>query len=183
MFVRCEEEEERKTKGGARRWLLCATSPRFFLAPVVVIFLQRNSASGYLAVVSTRTRVQSLHLPTCLLHAFTRCCGELRWHLPAPHVYHPPLSPFLTPYLATPLQDVKTYFCSMSLCYAYAYDTILRSASPPLSLTSLPVLSATCLQQDVCRRLILGYNRWYLSHFHATLFVPICNVISILLTC
>lgn len=144
--------------------------PVFFLAPVVVIILQRNSASDYLAVVSTRTRVQSLHSPTCLLHAFTRCCGGLRWHLPAPHVYHPPLSiSYTLSCYSSPRCQNLLLFSAMSLCYVYAYATILRSASPPLSLTSLVVLSATCLQQDVCRWLILGYNRWYLSHFHATL--------------
>jgi len=53
-------------------------------------------------------------------------------------------------------------FSAMSLCYAYAY------AYPPLciSSTSVDYLSSgtirrTSLQQDVCWRLILGYNRWY----------------------
>jgi hypothetical protein len=51
---------------------------------------------------------------------------------------------------------------AMSLCYAYAY------AYPPLciSSTSVDYLSSGTirqipLQQDVCWRLILGYNRWY----------------------
>jgi hypothetical protein len=54
-------------------------------------------------------------------------------------------------------------FSAMSLCYAYAYAYPPLSASPPpLSITSLRVLSAKYrLQQDVCWRLILGYNRWY----------------------
>jgi hypothetical protein len=53
-------------------------------------------------------------------------------------------------------------FSAMSLCYAYAY------AYPPLciSSTSVDYLSSgtirqISLQQDVCWRLILGYNRWY----------------------
>ena len=36
---------------------------------------------------------------------------------------------------------------------------VLRSASAPLSLISFPILPTTSLRQDVCRRLILGYNR------------------------
>ncbi len=117
--------------------------------------------------------------PACYMR-FTRCCGELRWHL-QPHVVS--LFHFLHRILL--LQDVKTYFCSPLCRYAMPTPTpILRSASPPLSLTSLPVLSATSLQQDVCRRLILGYNRWYLFFIpfstHSVPFLP--NVMSILLT-
>jgi hypothetical protein len=62
--------------------------------------------------------------------------------------------------------DFKTYLCSPLCRFTSPTPTpiILRSASahtPPLSLISFPVLSATSLQQDVCRGLILGYNRRY----------------------
>jgi hypothetical protein len=77
-----------------------------------------------------------------------------------PHVL--PLSFLFFYTVSLLLQDVKTYFCSPLCRFAMPTPTpILRSASPPLSLTSLPVLLATSLQQNVCRRLILGYNRWY----------------------
>ena len=96
---------------------------------------------------------------------------------------YPPLSIFYT--ISLLLQDVKTYFCSPLCRFAMPTPTpILRSASPPLSLTSLPVLLATSLQQDVCRRLILGYNRWYFLplltsfHTHVTFSIPFlqCHV-------
>jgi hypothetical protein len=119
--------------------------------------------------------------PACYMPLIRRY-GELPWHPPASCTH--PLSIFLHRILL--LQDVKTYFCS-PLCRFATPTPILRSASPPLSLTSLPVLLATSLQQDVCRRLILGYNRWYflpLSHPSThTLLSLFCNVMSILLTC
>jgi hypothetical protein len=74
--------------------------------------------------------------------------------------------------------DVKTYLCSplcrFTFAYAYAYPPL-----SPLSLISFPVLSATSLQQDVCRRLILGYNRRY---FISLLILPPKCYVSILLT-
>jgi len=168
------KRKKRKKRKGGQGGGCCVPPPPVFLAPVVVIFLQWNSASDYFSgSVHAYTRTEStIPLPACYMRLpdVVASFDGISQHLTC----IPPLSPFLTPYLATPPRDVKTYFCSMSLCYAYAYAyaIILRSASPPLSLTSLPVLSATCLQQDVCRRLILGYNRWYLSHFHAILSCP-----------
>ena len=91
-----------------------------------------------------------------------------------PHVYR--LSP---PYFRILLPRCQTYFCS-PLCRFATPTPILRSASPPLSITSLRVLSAKYrLQQDVCWRLILGYNRWY---FFLISIHPFCNVMSISLT-
>ena len=131
----------------------------------------------YLAVVSTRTRVVSP------LHLLATCVYQMLWRasMASPSLTcYPSLSIFYTVCLLP--QDVKTYFCSPLCRFAMPMPTpILRSASPPLSLTSLPVLLATSLQQNVCRRLILGYNRWYffpLPHTH-TFSVPFCNVMSI----
>lgn len=50
-----------------------------------------------------------------------------------------PLFPFLTPYLATPPQDVKTYFCSLLCRFAMPTPTPLSSALH-LHLYRLPLL-------------------------------------------
>jgi hypothetical protein len=93
-------------------------------------YLQRHSAVSCLAVVSTRT---SFHL----LHAFTRCCGELRWHLAS----RVPSFTSLFPYLATKMSNLLL-FTAMSLCYAYAY------AYPPLCIsTSVDYLSSGTIRQ------------------------------------
>ncbi|KAH8979513.1 hypothetical protein EDB83DRAFT_2494009, partial [Lactarius deliciosus] len=72
---------------------------------------------------------------------------------------------------------VKTYLCSPLCRFTSPTPTpIVHSASAPLSLISFPVLPATCLQQDVCRRLILGYNRWYFISAHPTPSLLQCHV-------
>ncbi|KAH9040854.1 hypothetical protein EDB83DRAFT_2409835 [Lactarius deliciosus] len=75
----------------------------------------------------------SLFLHICLI-LLPRCCQNLR----------SPLCRFASP---APTHIVRS--------------ASARSASAPLSLISFLVLPATCLQQDVCRRLILGYKQWY----------------------
>ena len=155
MFVRGEKEEERKKKKKKRGWgkavvVACHPPPRF-LAPVVVMFLQRNSASDYLAVVSTRTRVQSLHL-------LATCVYQMLWRAsmapPSTSRVSPPLSiSYTLSCYSSPRCQNLLLFSAMSLCYAYAYAyayaTILRSASPPVAYLSTGtihhVLTARCL--------------------------------------
>jgi hypothetical protein len=110
---------------------VCPHPPR--VGPGSSYLQQKHSAVSCLAVVSTRT---SLHL----LHAFTRCCGELRWASRLTCTVFSHL--LLIPYLAT--QDVKLTCVSLLCRFAMPTPTpILRSASPPpLSITSLRVLSA-----------------------------------------
>jgi len=69
MFVRCEEEEERKKRKGGQGGGCCVPPPPVFLAPVVVIFLQWNSASDYFSgSVHAYTRTEStIPLPACYM--------------------------------------------------------------------------------------------------------------------
>src|SRR6267142_452350 len=154
----CEDEEEED--GGWGRAVVCPpTPPRVSCAPDGHNPTEKQCVNNYLAVVSTRTRVVSP------LHLLATCVYQMLWRasMTSPSLTcYPSLSIFYTVSLL--LQDVKTYFRSPLCRFAMPTPTptpILRSASPPLSLTSLPVLLATSLQQNVCRRLILGYNRWY----------------------
>jgi hypothetical protein len=131
---------------------------RLCAPPLRVVVSLQNSASSYLAVVSTRTK----SLPPCYMRFTTRCYGEA-W-MASRLTYRVSFSSYF-PYLATKMMS-QTYpvFSAMSLyfAYAYAYDYPPLCICTPLSLY-LPFryYLATSLQQDVCRRLILGYNRWY----------------------
>jgi hypothetical protein len=108
-----------------------------------------------LAVVSTRTRV--------FFPCYTPSMLWLAWMALRLTLY----SLFSLFHILLPrCQHLLLSFPAMSLCYAYAYAYAPLCISPPLSITSVAVLCATSLQQDVCRRLILGYNRWYFISFH-----------------
>jgi hypothetical protein len=110
-------------KGG-----VCA-APRV-VAPVVHIYRStvRQLLSGSVHAY------ESLHL----LHAFTRCCGELRWHRASRVPSFSSLFRILLPRMSNLL-----VFSAMSLCYAYAY------AYPPLciSSTSVDYLSSGTIRQ------------------------------------
>jgi len=147
--------------------------PLWILIALVVSNIYREQCSAVSSLLSSsvsRVRVSS----TCACYVpLPRFCGERRWHRAASRV---PSRRFLFPYLAT--QAVETYFCSplcrFAMPYAYAYAALhpLCRLPPPSSGYTI----ATCLQQDVCRRLILGYNRWYfffLISFHS---LAPCNV-------
>src|ERR1700761_3844768 len=92
-----------------------------------------------------------------------RCYGELGRPCASRTVssYFPYLS---TTKMTSKLTCVLRYVTLLRLRLHH----ILRSASAPLLLISFPVLLATFLQQDVCQRLILGYNRWYFISAHLT---------------
>ena len=142
------------------------------MCPLSLVHIYREAQSvSCLVVVSTRTSF-------LLLHAFTRCCGELRWRR-ASRV------PSFISLFRILLPRCQTYFCSPLCRFATPTPTpILRSASPPLSITSLRVtIRQMSLQQDVCWRLILGYNRWYFFFLISIpLTAPFAMSISILLT-
>ena len=84
-----------------------------------------------------------------------------------------------------PKMNVKTYSCVLSPLCRFTSPTPTTTTNPPLCTAPLSIISlsdtgttpATCLQQDVCRRLILGYNRWYFISAHLAPFF--CNVMSI----
>ncbi len=128
-----------------------------------------------LAVVSTRTSFY-------LLHAFTRCCGELRWH----HASRVPSFLISLFRILLPRMSNLLVFSAMSLCYvyAYAYPPLCISSSTTVDYLSSGTIRQISLQQDVCWRLILGYNRWYFFPPLTSLSThcPLCNVMSILLT-
>jgi hypothetical protein len=127
------------------------------VCPSYPVVVSMEECVSYLAVVSTRT---SLFSATCVYPILWRSWTALRL------TYH------LIFYILLPRCQNLLLFSAMLLCYAYAYAYAPLCISPPLSLISIPVLSGTSLQQDVCGRLILGYNRWYFYLVHPT---PFCQ--------
>ena len=139
--------------------------PTFYPVISRVLVLRKTvRPATTLAVVSTRTRVFSL--------CYTPSMLWLAWMASRLTLY----SLFSLFHILLPrCQHLLLSFSAMSLCYAYAYAYAPLCISPPLSITSVAVLCAT-LQQDVCRRLILGYNRWYFisfSSFYPPLFANV----------
>jgi hypothetical protein len=135
------------------------------VCPHYPVVLSTKECVSYLAVVSTRT---NLSCSTCVYpmlwrawtaSCITYCVDHLLFHILLPRCQN------------------LLLFSAMSLCYAYAYAYAYTPLCicPPLSLISIAVLCATSLQQDVCRRLILGYNRWY---FISLTLPPFNNVIG-----
>ena len=153
--------------------------PRVVVAPVVHIYRRtvRQLLSGSVHAYESPPPPPA----TCVLPDVVASFDGI-----TPHVYRRSHHLFLIFRILLPRMSNLLVFSAMSLCYAYAYAYPPLSASPPpLSITPLRVLSAKYrLQQDVCWRLILGYNRWYLFPLisHPTHCPPFCNVMSILLT-
>jgi hypothetical protein len=107
---------------------VCA-APRV-VAPVVHIF---RSTVRQLLSGSVHAYESLLHL----LHAFTRCCDELRWHRASRVPSFSSISLFR---ILLPRMSNLPVFSAMSLCYAYAY------AYPPL-----------CISLHLCRLPLFGY--------------------------
>ena len=125
------------------------------VCPCYPVVVSVEECVSYLAVVSTRT---SLSSATCVYPILRQAWTALSL------TYH------LLFYILLPRCQNLLLSSAMSLCYAYAYAPLC--ISPPLSIISIPVLSGTSLQQDVCWRIILGYNRWYFYLVHPT---PLCQ--------
>jgi hypothetical protein len=145
------------------------------VCPESLVCLQQKTVRQLLSGSLTHTRTKSLS-PTCVLHQMLRRALRVFSSYFSVSCYPPKM-------MSKKLTLVFSPLCR----FTSPTPTTTTTTNPPLCICTsvaylpfpVPVLPpATCLQQDVCRRLILGYNRWYF--ISCSSYPPsICNVMSI----